>query len=951
MAGEKILVADDAPDIVGLCERVLSRKGYAVRGVTSGQEAIARLEAEPFDLLVVDIKMPDVDGLTVLRRGRAIDPRLTAVVITGHTTLENAIATLHAGAHGLVLKPFRGTELISAVRDALSQRNAEQEQQRLRAQLPILEIAQALATEGDPGLLAKRLLEPVAREVPADRAVLLLLAESRNELTVAGAIGLPLPDHGSDSWRVPLSGEAAARLQAGSEPLLLEGVANLDPPLQALLHLPEATSIVWLPLRTLKRCVGALGLVRSAGRAPFTPSELNLLAIVGGQIAAAIENARLYEVIARGKREWEETFDAIADGISIHDTAYRFVRANQALARRLGTTVQDLIGQLCYEAVHRLSSPPPYCPMAAALASDQPQEVEMEEAGLDGIFQCLVYPLHDEQGHNRGAVHVLRNVTARRRAERALRKSEARYRALVESSSDQIFLLNREGIYLTSNDRVHHLGLENGAALVGRQLRDVYPPKTAELCQQRLEEVLATDRAVDFEHSLPGPDGERYHLDTLYPIYQDGRIWTVGGISRDITARKQTEEELRHRNVELTALNTIATTVGQSLDLDHILNATLDKVLEVLEMDGGWIQLLDEAGSTLQVAAHRHIPAEMDREAGTMRLGEGLGSQVVQSGEPIVARRDSPELPLGEALVGGVEVLALVPILAKDRVLGVLGVFSCARRELAPGHAQILGAIGHQLGVAVEDARLAQQAAEIQILREVDHLRSELIANVSHEMRTPLGLIKILSTTLLREDLSLDSATQRELLADIADETGKLEKIVDNLLDLSRLEEKRLLLRKEPMDLRRLAQEVIATMQAQTSQHRLTEDFPVEPLVVEADPRRIEQVLCNLLDNAIKYSPAGGTITVEGQQKGQEIVVRVSDRGIGIPASDLERVFERFYRVENELTMRQRGAGLGLAVCQGIVEAHGGRIWAESTPGVGSTFTFTLPVGGQTGPL
>jgi two-component system sensor histidine kinase VicK len=114
--------------------------------------------------------------------------------------------------------------------------------------------------------------------------------------------------------------------------------------------------------------------------------------------------------------------------------------------------------------------------------------------------------------------------------------------------------------------------------------------------------------------------------------------------------------------------------------------------------------------------------------------------------------------------------------------------------------------------------------------------------------------------------------------------------------------------------------------------------------VATVDPKRIEQVLRNLLSNAIKYSPEGGTITIQGRGEERQLLVRVSDQGIGIPSEDLERVFERFYRVENEITKTVRGVGLGLAVCQGIVKAHGGRIWVESTLGAGSTFSFTLPV-------
>jgi signal transduction histidine kinase len=164
------------------------------------------------------------------------------------------------------------------------------------------------------------------------------------------------------------------------------------------------------------------------------------------------------------------------------------------------------------------------------------------------------------------------------------------------------------------------------------------------------------------------------------------------------------------------------------------------------------------------------------------------------------------------------------------------------------------------------------------------------------------------------------------------------------LLDLGRMESGRLRLDKQATDLGQLARNVIQTMETLSAQHQLVGKLPDESLVTTADARRIEQVLRNLLDNAIKYSPEGGTITVQGFQDEAQILFSISDQGIGIPSEEWDRIFERFHRVENDVTRRMRGAGLGLAVCQGIVEAHGGRIWVESQSGAGSTFCFTLPI-------
>ena len=196
--------------------------------------------------------------------------------------------------------------------------------------------------------------------------------------------------------------------------------------------------------------------------------------------------------------------------------------------------------------------------------------------------------------------------------------------------------------------------------------------------------------------------------------------------------------------------------------------------------------------------------------------------------------------------------------------------------------------------------------------------------------------------------MELAAETRREFLLDIDDETDKLEQIVDNLLDLSRIGAGRLKLDKHPTDLGQLAQRAMDAMQVHLQGHRFLYDFPDQPMIASVDPTRIEQVLRNLLSNAIKYSPNGGEIGVHGRWDAKQLIlIWVSDEGIGIPAAEQKRIFERFYRVESEVTERVRGAGLGLAVCKSLVEAHNGHIWAESTPGLGSTFYLTLPVDGR----
>jgi|GEM_PF-3503855 len=969
-----ILVADDEPGVVDLCHRILTRCGYSVEAVTSGQEALARLQASPVDLLLVDIKMPDVDGLTVLRRGRDLWPDMAAVIVTGYATLSSAVEALHAGAHRFVLKPFAAGELVQAVQEALELRQREEERLRLRAQLPILEIAQALLVEGDLELLARQILEPVARELAADPAVLLAVDPESDTLYVVGTAGRPVGPSGA---RIPVSATFVEQLRQGAGPIVADPSPWLQQSMPAALDSTLRT-VVCVPLRTVKRLVGALCLGRKEGAAPFTPSNLSLLAIIGGQIATVMENARLYEIVARGKREWEATFDAIADGISIHDTAYRVLRANQSLARRLGLLPQDLIGRRCHELVHGTSAAPDSCPAARALETGRPQTVELELPQWEGIFQCTVYPLDQEGGGPRRFVHVLRDITEQKRAEglsqaqrdlgvalAATRGLDATARLCLETAI-RVAGMDSGGIYLVDGagamDLVFHQGLSAdfvaqvihmaadspSAQLVraGQPLYSVYEHRHTPLDDIRNTEGLRTLAVVPILHEgrVTACLNVSSHTLDRVPEPRRAALESVAHLIGSAISRAQAEEALHRRNEELAALNAIAATLGQQSDLRAILNAALDKVLELTALDGGWIQLLDDKSARLLPAVHRNIPAAMVETLGQVRLGEGVTGAVAQAGQPHFAEGPAEQTLLGEdARHAGILLTALLPLRAPDQVLGVLALFSRSARCLAPHDRLVLIAISHQLGVAVENARLAQQTAEVMVLRELDRLRSELTANVSHELRTPLGLIKIMTTTLLRPDAALDDATRREFLEGVVDEAGRLEKIVDNLLDLSRQESGRLQLECRATDLGCLLRETAVEMALRYPHHHLACEVPADALRASVDPERIGQVLRNLVDNAAKYSPAGATITIRGRPAQANVLVQVADQGIGIPPEDRERVFERFYRVPNEVTMRERGAGLGLAVCKGIVEAHGGQIWVESGLGQGSTFSFTVP--------
>lgn len=233
---------------------------------------------------------------------------------------------------------------------------------------------------------------------------------------------------------------------------------------------------------------------------------------------------------------------------------------------------------------------------------------------------------------------------------------------------------------------------------------------------------------------------------------------------------------------------------------------------------------------------------------------------------------------------------------------------------------------------------------DITRFREADVLKDTFISVVSHELKTPVAIIKGYAETLRRPEARRDPALMEEMLGAIADESDRLARLVDDLLDASRLQAGGLPFQEvEDVDLRTLARRVVERYSRQSDRHRLVLDFPEEFPVVKGNPKRLDQVLDNLVSNAIKYSPQGGEVRIAGEATPAEVTLSVKDSGVGIPFEEQERIFDRFYRVQNPETRAASGTGLGLYLTRAIVQAHGGRIWVESTLGQGATFYVALP--------
>jgi two-component system sensor histidine kinase KdpD len=297
---------------------------------------------------------------------------------------------------------------------------------------------------------------------------------------------------------------------------------------------------------------------------------------------------------------------------------------------------------------------------------------------------------------------------------------------------------------------------------------------------------------------------------------------------------------------------------------------------------------------------------------------------------------------LGSATLPGARALYL-PLAGSRGTVGVLGIRPVEPQSLeAPEQLHLLETFAAQTALAVERGMLGEEAARAQLRIEAERLRNSLLSSVSHDLRTPLATITGAASGLLEGGDRLEPAARQELLEAIHEEADRLNRLVNNLLDMTRLESGAIQVRKEWHSLEELVGSALTRLGRRLGEHPVTTRLPPDLPLVPLDGVLVEQVLINLLDNAVKHTPAGTPIEIAAAAGHGEAQIEVADRGPGLPPGDEGRVFDKFYRGTPART--GPGVGLGLTICRGIVEAHGGRITAESRPGGGVAFRVALPL-------
>jgi signal transduction histidine kinase len=419
------------------------------------------------------------------------------------------------------------------------------------------------------------------------------------------------------------------------------------------------------------------------------------------------------------------------------------------------------------------------------------------------------------------------------------------------------------------------------------------------------------------------------------------------------------EAETADQDQGLLTIFEIAKILATEQSLETMLPKFLACLIETLgAADAGSLWLYDPADGRLVAKGAQGYDFAVLKQ---LRLapGEAMSGKVFQTGQAklystpeVTAEAMANITPANGAIFSAATTglrqplsAVCVPLIKGQTKVGVLALLNL-RQPASFSHDAVafLQRVADLITMAIENARLREELEAAKTLTEANRLKAELISTLAHEMRTPLTSIKGYSTALLMEEATFDPETHREFLQIIDEECDVLQELIHDLLESSIIDAGLLRLEPQPVRLPRLVKGVVDDVANRNQKYRFLIDFPRDFPIVDVDPNRIEQVLRNLLDNAVKYSPQEGLVVVRGEVREDEVVVSVADQGVGIAPEHLNRLFERFFRVGSGLGRHVVGSGLGLPIARTIVEAHGGRIWAESQVGQGSTFYFTLPL-------
>jgi PAS domain S-box-containing protein len=676
--------------------------------------------------------------------------------------------------------------------------------------------------------------------------------------------------------------------------------------------------------------------------------------------ASALEARQAHQEERRHREQLHVTLTSIGDAVIVTDMSGVVTFLNPVAQALTGWQPQEAAGQplgRVFPIINEESRLPSENPVIKVLREGQViglanHTLLIARDGREIPIDDSAAPIRGEDGTIAGVVLVFRDVREARRAAKALREGEARKTAILETALDCIITMDDQGRVVEFNPAAEQTFGYRRAEVLGRPLAElIVPPQLREQHQRGLAHYFATGEGPVLNRRIEIPamraDGTVFPVElaiTRLPI--DGPPVFTGFI-RDLSDRKRVERR-RAARLAVTQILAEAATIHDAAH--HILAA----VCERLGWDVGAFWLVDRPAQILRCAEVWHtatVPAAAFKAAQqqmTFASSVGLPGRIWAGGRPawipdLEEDSNFPRKP--EALRAGLHGAFGFPVLLDKEVLGVVEFFSHEVREPDEDLLEMVGTIGAQIGLFIERRRAEEQLAQQnEELAAADRQKNEWIAMLAHELRNPLAPIRNALHIMKMPGATNEAVEQARQMTER--QVQHMVRLVDDLLDVSRIMRGRIELRKEPVDLASVVARGAETAQPEIDAQgqQLIISIPPEPLLLEGDPTRLAQVVFNLLHNAAKFSDRSGRIWLTAERQGAGATLRVRDEGAGIPADLLPHIFDLFIQGDRSMERSQGGLGIGLTVVRKLVELHGGIITAHSEgPGKGAEFVVRLP--------
>jgi signal transduction histidine kinase len=431
----------------------------------------------------------------------------------------------------------------------------------------------------------------------------------------------------------------------------------------------------------------------------------------------------------------------------------------------------------------------------------------------------------------------------------------------------------------------------------------------------------------------------------------EDRPGTSIAMLRDVTEKVLLQKRLLRQNQDLSAVNTISKTLSSSVDLEEVLQNTLDQVLQIMNIEAGLIYLLDEKKKILRCTYAYGIPDEVIQTVKELKIGEGIAGRVAQSGIPIIIENASldPRISSTAFRQQGIRSFASIPLQSRTRLIGAMNIGSFGQRIISPEDERLLITIGVHMGTVIENILLFQEISKtteelkdaLNLIRQRNEELRTLVSTVSHDLKNPIIAINGFCERFIKSASKKLSDKENQYIEAIHESGRHMESFVTNLLTLSAVEN--LKLRKEEFSIQEIIDDIIMEVANQLDEKKGTIVIENEMPKIKADRIRVIQVFSNLISNAIKYAQSGRKlqILIGYQPQDNMHVFFVKDNGSGISDEHRNNIFEIFYRASDN---HVEGTGIGLAIVKKALTVMGGDIWLRSKLGQGSVFYFSIPM-------